>query len=523
MALQSFQKILLTAFSLLIMFISLSWKYPHRDETNGSSDVVTNFDFSLPFIWPTDASKIVTNEFGAFRKTHFHEGIDISTNRRTGYKVFAVRSGSISRIRVSPYGYGKQLTMKHDDGTSSSFSHLSRFCDIIERTVKKEQHRAGGYEIDFSTENSALHFEQGDIIAFTGETGAGPPHLHFEVYDINMNPVNPLLIEAYKFDEFTPPIFGRMMLMPMTARSRVDGARKSKIFSTKKKNRSEYIVAQPIKISGDIGIAIYTEDVPDDERRLTGVYRLQLFVDDTLYYEAKFDSLQNGGAKQIALHYDYAGMKSRGAKFQKLFVDEGNRLPLYISDHQSHGIVNTEFLAPEQHFFKIISMDLAGNAATVTGTFISNHSPTISNFKLKNSTLSFSIENENIVQGITLSTKKNQKSEWRNREISFSKLHSTINSSKRREYFLPLADENIQSIKLVANTTIGTSSFPVFIVKDASRFSPPSAEISYEIFHREVIFTLKSNSAFSYKPTLSVKEGSKLRSISLNAIDLKTY
>ncbi|MEK7264037.1 MAG: M23 family metallopeptidase, partial [Bacteroidota bacterium] len=511
-------------FSLtFFLFLTLSWKYFNSKATGESVESVRNFDFSLPFIWPTDASKIVTNEFGAFRKTHFHEGIDISTNRRTGYKVYAVLSGYVSRIRVSPNGYGKQLTMKHDDGTSSSFSHLSRFCDAIERAVKREQHRAGGYEIDFATENSALHFAQGDVVAFTGETGAGPPHLHFEVYDNNMNPVNPLLIETYKFDEFTPPIFGRMTLMPMTSRSRVDGERKNKIFSTKKKNRSEYIVAQPIKISGDIGIAIYTEDVPDDERRLTGVYRLQLLVDDTLYYEAKFDSLQYGGSKQIALHYDYTGMKYRGAKFQKLFVDDGNRLPLYIAQHQSKGVISTEMLSPGQHQFKIVSMDLAGNAATVTGTFISNHTPVFTNYKLNGNTLSFSIENESAVKKIILSSKKSINAEWHNKEILLSKIESRITPSRRKEYVVQIADKNFQSIKLVGSTTAGTNSFPVFIIKDAPKSLNSSVDISYELFRNEIVFSIKANAIITSKPTLSVKEGSKVQSVSLHAIDMKKY
>src|SRR5438105_1830788 len=52
------------------------------------------------YIWPTDASMKITSSFAEYRSTHFHGGIDISTNGHTGYKVFAVREGYVYRIRI---------------------------------------------------------------------------------------------------------------------------------------------------------------------------------------------------------------------------------------------------------------------------------------------------------------------------------------------------------------------------------------------------------------------------------------
>ncbi|MEE9288816.1 MAG: hypothetical protein V3U69_04415, partial [Bacteroidota bacterium] len=40
-------------------------------------------DSSFQPIWPTDASKRINSSFAEFRRTHFHAGIDISTNNRT--------------------------------------------------------------------------------------------------------------------------------------------------------------------------------------------------------------------------------------------------------------------------------------------------------------------------------------------------------------------------------------------------------------------------------------------------------
>src|SRR5512134_1440768 len=94
-------------------------------------DVYLNFD-SLrtdlrDYAWPTDASRKMSSAFASFRTMHFHAGIDVSTNGRTGYKVFASRDGFVSRISVSPYGYGKLLHVRHPDGFTTVYAHLKGF------------------------------------------------------------------------------------------------------------------------------------------------------------------------------------------------------------------------------------------------------------------------------------------------------------------------------------------------------------------------------------------------------------
>ena len=69
---------------------------------------------SLKYLWPTDASKHLTSAFGEYRARRFHTGIDVKTWGKTGYKIFAVRSGYILRVSVSPGGYGKVVYLKFD-------------------------------------------------------------------------------------------------------------------------------------------------------------------------------------------------------------------------------------------------------------------------------------------------------------------------------------------------------------------------------------------------------------------------
>ncbi|MBM4167221.1 MAG: M23 family metallopeptidase [Ignavibacteria bacterium] len=520
--------ILLFIFSLCALTVFSVWKNiksaaaenTSQKNVHGNAQQKNEIDFFSNFIWPTDASRTVTNNFGAFRKSHFHEGIDISTNRRTGYKVFAIKDGYVSRIWVSPNGYGKQLTMKHTDGTSSSFSHLEGFHERLEEIVRNEQQRIGGYEIDIAFTNEKLFFYQGEMVAFTGETGVGPPHLHFEVYDNYMNPVNPLKIESYKFEDNSPPIIGRLLVVPLRTSSLIDGMFSHKRFSTKKKSAGNYSINKPIHISGSVGFAVYTEDIYDANRKMSGLYTVQFFLDDSLVYEANYDSLLEGNAKMIALHYNYSLMRSEGAEFQKLYVEEGNRLPLYRMKTPLSGAIQSEHLTPGEHHFKIISKDLAGNYSICNGTIFSNHIPEVSQLQMKGKYLTFFLNN-NTVDEILFSSKTMYGS-WKTKRMNISEV-SKIHSNAETELMIPISKKEGDVLRIVARTVYGTSSFPSFYYFKKPATLLPSVKFEKEMFGSEMMIRIKANGAFTKTPMLGIREGSEDKNISVKALNEYEY
>ncbi len=132
-------------------------------------------------LWPLPDSKVLTGGFADSRTDHFHGGVDLRA--RTPLPVVAPTNGWIERIAVQPSGYGRVLYYRMEDGHTAVFGHLSRFVTPVEEALRDSELVAGTYRVDFSYREpqTELRFARGETIAYTGKSGVGPPHLHFEV------------------------------------------------------------------------------------------------------------------------------------------------------------------------------------------------------------------------------------------------------------------------------------------------------------------------------------------------------
>ncbi|MBU1937477.1 M23 family metallopeptidase [bacterium] len=130
--------------------------------------------------WPLPDSRELTSGFGERRSGHFHGGIDIRT-RGEILPCIAVDNGWVERVAVSPTGYGKTVYLRLPDGRTAVYAHLSDFAPKLDSVVRKQQLAAGIYRVDFPLESGDVVFERGETLAWTGATGIGAPHLHFEI------------------------------------------------------------------------------------------------------------------------------------------------------------------------------------------------------------------------------------------------------------------------------------------------------------------------------------------------------
>ena len=132
-------------------------------------------------LWPLPGSTTITGGHADTRPDHFHGGVDLRA--RTPLPVVAPTDGWVERLAVQPSGYGRVLYFRMDDGRTAVFGHLSRFVPPLEETLRDSQMVTGTYRVEmlYPEPRTELEFKRGAVLAYTGETGVGPPHLHFEI------------------------------------------------------------------------------------------------------------------------------------------------------------------------------------------------------------------------------------------------------------------------------------------------------------------------------------------------------
>ncbi len=122
------------------------------------------------FAAPLDIPLYLAGNFAELRSNHFHTGIDIKTQGVEGQKVLAAEEGKVSRISVSPYGYGLALYIEHPNGYTTVYGHLKKFNDEIAAVVKEKQYEEESFRVDFAPDEE-IKLERGELIALSGNTG----------------------------------------------------------------------------------------------------------------------------------------------------------------------------------------------------------------------------------------------------------------------------------------------------------------------------------------------------------------
>jgi murein DD-endopeptidase MepM/ murein hydrolase activator NlpD len=154
-----------------------------------SQEIVTNY-----FRSPLDIPLFLSGNFGELRSNHFHAGLDIKTQGVEGQNVYAVADGYVSRIKVSPYGYGNAIYVTHPNGFTSVYGHLQKYNDKIRQVVEDYQYKKEEFEVELFPTPFSMQVKKGELIAYSGNSGgSGGPHLHFEIRNTtNEHPTNPL-------------------------------------------------------------------------------------------------------------------------------------------------------------------------------------------------------------------------------------------------------------------------------------------------------------------------------------------
>ena len=344
--------------------------------------------------WPLSLQPALSSTFAETRSTALHFGIDLKTWGKTGYEVRAVADGSVMRLRTSPWGYGRAIYLRLDDGRIVVYAHLGSMAEPMAARVRAAQLETGRYTTDSWLEGDEIPIRRGDLIATTGDTGAGYPHLHLELRSADNVPLN-LLTNGLSVPDKIAPTVQRIALVPLDGSSTVNGGHAPLAMTAGwKQKHGHFEVAEPVVVHGRIGVSIKSYDRADAAQNKMAPYRHQLLVDGTPVLTATYDRVSLADVHQVSLDRlrikaaDGAGWEEG---FFNLFRRSGNRLEFYeatgsgVLEYQSAQTgdrLNGHLIDKGEHVVEIICADVAGNQSSVRLALRANASPRIHSIRL---------------------------------------------------------------------------------------------------------------------------------------------
>ena len=230
--------------------------------------------------------------YGELRPNHFHAGVDLKTQGREGFPVYAVEDGFLSRIKVETGSYGKVIYLDHPElNKTTVYAHLNRFSPKIQSYIKGEQYLHQTYEIQRYLRPSQIPVKKGEIIGYSGNTGNSfGPHLHFEVRDRESEePMNPLQFGLEAADHDPPTIQGFYLYESEEPQVVTSFENRTMIALKTIKERIYYSATDTIDVQGYYSFGIQSFDRLDLSANKNGWYRLELMRNDSLISELTID------------------------------------------------------------------------------------------------------------------------------------------------------------------------------------------------------------------------------------------
>ena len=306
--------------------------------------------------------------FGDIRPNHFHMGLDFKTNQKEGIPIFSIFDGFISRIKISPTGYGRVLYINHPNGITSVYAHCSAFSKEISDFLKPFQVEAFSNNIDLKLERGAFPVKKGQQIALSGNSGSSTgPHLHFEIRDTKTeHGLNPLLHGFSIADNSDPNIQALKIYAVDDKGYQIPG--KSIIIKTQKSAGGFTIPGNKISLPKDfvpdygrLAFAVSGSDQIGSLGSFGLFENICLVNKDTLFHSI-YNLISFDDSRYVNDHQDLDEYKKSKTRFHKLFKTAHN--PLQIYQFEELGIIKIQ--AKDSLSVQIILKDVSKNSSQLS-------------------------------------------------------------------------------------------------------------------------------------------------------------
>ena len=309
-----------------------------------------------PFISPFDFPLLLSGNFGELRANHFHGGVDFKTQGVVGKPIRCIADGYISRVTVTPGGYGQAVYITHDNGYTSVHGHLHRFMAEVQQVVEAYQYEHETFAVDLKFEADRFPLKQGEVFALAGNEGYSfGPHLHMEIRKTDTEEyIDPLQFYTDLLKDTTAPRATHVMLYPQAGKGVVNGSPKKKVLALNGQQGT-------VTAWGRIAAGIKAYDYMDGTSNNYGVRSVTLLVDSVEVFRSTVDGFLPDENRMINAWTDYEEYATRNSWFMRSQILPGNTWRMLQADDEG-GVVTINEERPYR--FCYVLEDLYGNRRT---------------------------------------------------------------------------------------------------------------------------------------------------------------
>ena len=310
------------------------------------------------FVSPFEFPLLLSGNFGELRANHFHGGVDFKTQGVVGKPVRCIADGYISRVTVTPGGYGQAVYITHDNGYTSVHGHLLKFKSEVGKVVEAYQYEHETFVVDLKFTPEQFPLKQGEVFALAGNEGYSfGPHLHMEIRKTDTGEyIDPLQFYMDEIKDKTAPRASHVMFYPQAGEGVVSG-------SQRKKSVALTNLRTPVEAWGKVALGIKAYDYMEGTTNNYGVRSVRLYVDSVEVFSSKVDGFLPDENRMINAWTDYEEYKERSSWFMRSQILPGNTWRM-LQANERRGVLTIDEERP--YVCRYVLEDLYGNKSSYT-------------------------------------------------------------------------------------------------------------------------------------------------------------